>query len=424
MGLLNLLGFEKNKDIYSTSRGFLLFIIGLTYLILITYGFFFWTASSTILLYVVEALIVLFTIYGVLFFLKFNTITIYRLSICSIHVGFFLHSFYSNGLFSPGFSQIIIPSVLGFFYEKRLDKYVFLTIGGISSISLITLTYFGYTQNTIPEPYVFFHTIFTYSLVFGIIAIFTILLWLGLNTKNKQLEQSLFQLEEAQQKLVDSEKMASLGLISAGVAHEIKNPLNYINNGLELLKREESDKKENTLLKPIEIGVEKINAIVRSLGHFSRSSESMNEDCDIHQIIDNVLTILNPSLKRKVTVSKNYHSTELIIMGNVGQLHQVITNIIANAEQAIEDKGEIIISTSRNDNFVIVTIEDTGVGIAKEHLKKIEEPFFTTKAPGVGTGLGLSITKKLVHDHRGYISFYSEPGDKTEVTLRFQSKSS
>ena len=422
MGLLNLLGFEKGKEIYSTSRGFLLFVIGLTHLILVIYGVYFWATSSIILLRIAQVLIGLFTIYGILFFLRFNITTIYRFAIFSIHIAFFLHAFYTNGVFSPGISQLIIPSVLGFFYEKKYDKYVFLAMGVISTLLLIFLTSGGYVQNTL-KSHVFFHTTFTYSIVFVVIAIFTVLLWSGLNSKNKELKRSIDKLEETTQKLIDSEKMASLGILSAGIAHEIKNPLNFINNGLALLKREENHQEENTLFKPIELGVEKINAIVKSLGYFSRSSESMEEACNIHEIIDNALTILNPTLKNKVVVNKAFSKEELIIKGNGGQLHQIITNLIANAEQAIEYKGEITIRTSTNANFTNIVITDNGSGISKENLKKIEEPFFTTKAPGIGTGLGLSITKKLVHDHKGYISFVSELGSHTEVTLRFPSKS-
>lgn len=230
-----------------------------------------------------------------------------------------------------------------------------------------------------------------------------------------QLESTVDELRKTQQQLVESEKMASLGVMSAGIAHEINNPLNFIQGGVFGLRDEveEFDNQSianriNPYLKIIKDGVRRATEIVKSLSHFSRQTTRIDETCDLHQIIDNCLSILKSSLKDKVEVARNYTKNNRPVQGNEGKLHQVFVNLISNAEQAIEQRGTLEISTEMTEEKAIVRLIDDGRGISEDNLTKIMDPFFTTKAPGQGTGLGLSITKKIIKEHQGELKVSSK----------------
>ncbi|MFZ5939593.1 MAG: YfiR/HmsC family protein [Bacteroidota bacterium] len=243
--------------------------------------------------------------------------------------------------------------------------------------------------------------------------------------QNSELKATLENLKEAQGKLFLAEKMASLGILTAGVAHEINNPLNYIMGayvGLDKFYREKSmERNEQTvglLLESLKTGLDRASGIVRGLNQFSRDTVNLDENCQINSILDNCISMLNNQLSHRITLEKHYTVQELWVKGNVGNLHQVFLNIILNAIQAIEDKGTITVRTSTNKNMVMIEVEDTGCGISSEHLARITDPFFTTKEPGKGTGLGLSITYNIIQEHGGTISFESVQGAGTKVKIR------
>lgn len=250
-----------------------------------------------------------------------------------------------------------------------------------------------------------------------------------LKQKNSELNEALQTLKHAQSNLLQSEKMASLGILTAGVAHEINNPLNYLlgaYNGLEnYFKEFESLDKEKTdfLLNTINIGIDRITDIVQGLNQFSRLNSSKDEDCDIHAIIDNCLVIMDNKIKYRIVIEKDYRHKQINIKGNVGKLHQVFMNILHNAIQSIENKGKIKISTALSANALLVEIADNGCGIEEHDLKQIIEPFFTTKPPGEGTGLGLSISYTIIKEHNGNIDFESiiNEGTKVTITLPYES---
>lgn len=243
-----------------------------------------------------------------------------------------------------------------------------------------------------------------------------------LESQKEEISATLDKLKLTQKQLLQSEKMASLGVLSAGLAHEINNPLNFIKggvNGLEIYYETQQIKPPelSTLLGAINEGIERASKIVKSLNHFSRDGSSEIEACHIHNIIDNCLVILHNQLKDKIEIKKQYEEEEIIISGNESRLHQVFMNILSNAEQSIEDKGKIKIQTIKEENNVHVLITDDGLGIEMENIKKITDPFYTTKEPGKGTGLGLSITYQIINEMHGNIEFKSEKGNGTTVII-------
>lgn len=242
--------------------------------------------------------------------------------------------------------------------------------------------------------------------------------------QKEELEAALDQLKVAQTRMVQTEKMVSLGVLTAGVAHEIKNPLNFIQgsyNGLINFFKETGIKDANAIkmLDYIKLGIEKSSAIVSVLNDFSRNRPAKDQDCDVRKILENCLLMVNNQLyKGHIELEKNIGAGELIVSGQPNKLHQLFINVMLNATQAMEPGGKLSISTHQVGGDLYVLIEDTGSGIKKELLQQIVEPFFTTKDPGKGTGLGLSIAYSIVEDHEGSMEFESEPGKGTTVKIR------
>jgi signal transduction histidine kinase len=237
-----------------------------------------------------------------------------------------------------------------------------------------------------------------------------------------KLEKTISDLVEAQSQLIHAEKMASLGVMTAGVAHEINNPLNFILGGYEGLRMYCNDPDQNDkevvemLLENIRIGIERTTTIVKGLGQFSRNNDSFEEVCDLKKIINNCLIILKSQYKDRIIIDQK-HLEELFVNGNVGKLHQVFLNLLVNSIHAIEDEGHIFIAAYRHVENVVIEISDTGSGIREEDLVKLSEPFFTTKEPGKGTGLGLTICYSIVREHRGTLEFQSELGKGTKAIV-------
>jgi PAS domain S-box-containing protein len=242
--------------------------------------------------------------------------------------------------------------------------------------------------------------------------------------QKEELETALNTLNNATNKLVQSEKMASLGVLSAGIAHEINNPLNFINSGYvgldNYLKKHPDENQENIkpFLNAINEGVKRASNIVTSLNHYCSRDNMPKAACNMHFVIDNCLTMLQNQLKNKVEIKKNYTEIPFKVLGNEGKLHQAILNIISNAEQSIENNGTIEIHTEVKNNYVLINITDSGTGISPENLPKIFDPFFTTKNPGKGTGLGLSITYKIVEEHEGTLTYESQLGKGTKAIIK------
>jgi PAS domain S-box-containing protein len=254
-----------------------------------------------------------------------------------------------------------------------------------------------------------------------------------------ELAEANRHLIQAQAQLVQSEKMASLGMLVAGIAHEINTPIGAIHSMHDTLKRA-LDKLKSALqnqfptefqanrslhgpvkiiedaTKVIDSGSERVTNIVRRLRSFARLDEAEIKTADIHDGIEDTLTLICHETKHNISIVKNYGELPPISCFP-GRLNQVFLNILINARQAIEGKGTISITTYRRDNKVHVEFKDSGKGISKEHLHKIFDPGFTTKGVGVGTGLGLSIVYQIVQDHHGEIKVDSEPGKGATFTV-------
>lgn len=245
---------------------------------------------------------------------------------------------------------------------------------------------------------------------------------------SKEREEALRTLKETQSQLIQSEKMASLGVLTAGVAHEINNPLNYILGGYsaicdQLSESEKIGKEEiGQYLDWIKQGVDRASMIVTSLNHFSRTTEERNEKCKIHLIIEDSLLVLQQKHKHKIEIIKNFHAENDTIIGNNGRLHQAILNILSNAIDSIQNNGRIEISTKLKNGRILITIEDNGCGIPEKIRDRVKDPFFTTKPPGEGTGLGLSITYTIVKEHKGLLSFKSVVNEGTVFFLDLPGK--
>jgi signal transduction histidine kinase len=268
--------------------------------------------------------------------------------------------------------------------------------------------------------------------------------------KKKGLEQELLidQLAQAQGQLLQSEKMAAVGQLAAGVAHEINNPIGFVNSNLGTLKgyveqllglidtyerctgaasaaesamlkvaRESTDLaflRDDlvALLAESRDGLDRVKKIVQELRDFSRIDTTECETADLNAGLESTLNVARNELKYKAEVIKNYGKPPPVRC-HLGQINQVILNLLVNAAQAIEGRGTITITSGAEGAWAWVRIADTGKGMEPEVLKRIFEPFFTTKPVGKGTGLGLSLAYDIVKKHGGRIDVSSEPGRGT-----------
>ncbi|MCD7879286.1 MAG: GAF domain-containing sensor histidine kinase, partial [Candidatus Gastranaerophilales bacterium] len=245
-----------------------------------------------------------------------------------------------------------------------------------------------------------------------------------LNKKNKKLEKLLKDLKETQLQLINSEKMASLGQLISGIAHEINTPLASISSNNTLINKMLASETQNkeVLNELVSINIEaakRISDIVKSLKRFVRLDEAEFQLADINKEIDLTLKMLTHELKNNIEVVKNYSDLPLILC-SANMLNQVFMNLLVNACHSINDKGEngkIIITTSIQNDNLIIKIKDTGTGIPEKIRNKVFNVGFTTKKIGLGTGLGLAISKKIIELHKGNITFTTEDNKGTEFTV-------
>ena len=255
-----------------------------------------------------------------------------------------------------------------------------------------------------------------------------------LERANRGLEAANRELKQAQAQLVQQAKMASLGQLVAGIAHEINNPLAYVMNhqatAARLLQelataaepRLEGPRlarwsKARQRLGEMQQGLERIKDLVLKLRTFSRLDEGERKYVKIEESIESVLTLLHHRTKDRIKVIRSYGDVK-VVPCYPGPLNQVLMNLVSNAIDAIEDEGEITIRTGTSDSMFFVSVADTGKGMPEAVRERIFEPFFTTKPVGEGTGLGLAISYGIVQRHKGTLEARSEAGKGTEMIVR------
>lgn len=228
-----------------------------------------------------------------------------------------------------------------------------------------------------------------------------------------------------EEQLQQREKLSSIGLLAAGVAHEVNTPLTGVSSYTQMLLAmlNENDPK-HALLQKVRSQAERATNIVNNLLNFSRtgSAEEFGE-IDVARVLDDTLQLLEPQLRRsQIEIVRDYHKDAPEAYGNAGKLQQVFTNLILNARDAIPAGGRITVTTgSAEDGSLVAEISDTGIGIAPENVAKIYDPFYTTKGVGQGTGLGLAVSYGIIQEHAGRISVESEPGQGTTFRITLPS---
>lgn len=241
--------------------------------------------------------------------------------------------------------------------------------------------------------------------------------------QQNELDGALRKLQATQKSLIETEKMASLGILAAGISHEINNPLNFIHGGISYL---EDYIKENLAdhfeaLKPvisaIYTGVERSAETVKSLNQYSASNSIMAPECDIHGLIDETVEHFKRQNGTTIEFILELADSKIDLYCNWNGLRQVLFNILNNSVQSIDEKGDIRIRTAKKDGFFEISIIDNGCGIPAEILPNICDPFFTTREPGKGVGLGLSIALRIVNDHRGRLEFESVTDEGTTARI-------
>ena len=277
------------------------------------------------------------------------------------------------------------------------------------------------------------------SIVSGLL-ILGVFLWRAYFSVIKREHITEAKLDEATKRLMQAEKLASLGEMAAGVAHEINNPVGYISSNLTTLQKyltvyeevldapindvaamEALKKKVNftfirndvrSLVSETQEGVERVKTIIKDLKDYARTNNSASYlPSDIHVGLKSTLNIANNQIKNRANIKLELGNLPLVECAS-SQINQVLLNLIVNAAQSIPDEKEglITIRTSNNDASVSIEVEDNGQGMSDDVLQKVFDPFFTTKDPGKGTGLGLSVSQKIIQDHAGSLTVVSSVG--------------
>jgi len=266
--------------------------------------------------------------------------------------------------------------------------------------------------------------------------------------ERRKQQELIVKLEDAKNQLYQSEKLASIGQLAAGVAHEINNPIGFVNSNLGTLERNVTDlmklmavfesketelpkdtqrelskiKKEidfeylkedlAALISESKEGLSHVRRIVSDLKDFSRVDQSGWQIADLEKCIDTTLNVVSNEIRYKATVVKEYGHPPLVECVP-GQINQVLMNLVVNASQAFPERGQITLRTGEEGMYVWIEVEDNGIGIPPENQQRIFEPFFTTKPVGTGTGLGLSVCYNIIRKHEGDLTVRSEVGKGT-----------
>lgn len=226
-----------------------------------------------------------------------------------------------------------------------------------------------------------------------------------------------------EKRAINSERLAFIGTLAGGLAHEIKNPLSTLNIYLQLLQEElesmtgENSKRVYMKTQVLQKEVQRLEQILNDFLRFARGQKLELKDHDMNEILDEVTDFVTPEIKqKKILILKSYDADLPQCRLDSNLIKQAILNIIINAEQAMENGGELMIRTSKDKKYIQIDITDTGPGIPKDIIDKIFQVYFSTKK--TGTGLGLPTAKRIIEDHRGTISVQSEEGKGTNFSIK------
>lgn len=280
-----------------------------------------------------------------------------------------------------------------------------------------------------------------------------------LANKSNQLQRMHTEFKLAQQKLMHSEKMASVGQLAAGIAHEINNPIGFVNSNIavmhdytkiyislsrklkEYLQAVEANDLEQIeqkrqiladfysandlsyvskdmfeLINDTKEGLQRVSEIVQSMKSFSRADANEKQEFDVNKCIETTVKMVRAQVEKRAQLSLNLGDVPHILI-NVGKINQILTNLMVNASQAIENKGRVAVNTMVKGDYVAIQVLDNGKGMDEETMKHIFNPFYTTKPEGEGTGLGLSISYEIAQEHGGSLSVQSKLGQGSCFTL-------
>jgi signal transduction histidine kinase len=243
------------------------------------------------------------------------------------------------------------------------------------------------------------------------------LLGQSFNQMIDRIRQSSLELKQTHEKLLQSEKLASIGILASGVAHEINNPLGGLFNCVKMLEEGKNKELEVRYYALLKEGLQRIEATVGKLLWMSRKGPKKPTRVSVRDSLDAVFDFVGYNIRKKgIAYSSNLENGVSVFMDPV-DLQQILINLMVNAIQSMENGGTLDVNSRRSQSMVVVEMADSGEGISPENLGRIFDPFFTTKRPGAGTGLGLWLTYEIVKNYGGEVSIQSEPGKGTKVTL-------
>ncbi len=458
---------EEKAKRRRVQRTLTLWLIAAAGLITIYYYFFYKAAGVDTLSNLAALCLLVYVLLGFAVLRGFNLYIIFRTYIVTTFLAFLSEILYTGGLNSSVVPHLIYIPLLSLFYGKRIDLIAFfiLTLLAVSSLYFYQWV-FGYDipNFIVDEERVLLFNLTNYLFILFAVLPLAFFFKYEIQKTNRSLKNSILKQQETYDQLLHSEKLASIGQLTAGVAHEVNNPANFLQMGSSELIKGFADLKEYTemqeqwldeLLSNLEQqgantselrkrikdererlfvadllqetasnlevmkdGATRIVEIVKSLNTFSRKDEVFAARYSIHDGIESTLTLLKGEWFDRIEITKDFGEVPTIEC-NPGNINQVLLNVLSNAMQAIEGVGKITIQSTYEPaaKQVAVDIVDDGEGISPEHLKSIFDPFFTTKEVGKGTGLGLAISKRIIENHRGTIEVSSTLGAGTTFTI-------
>lgn len=237
------------------------------------------------------------------------------------------------------------------------------------------------------------------------------------------IRRAIDKTRELEKRAMHSERLAFVGTLAGGLAHEIKNPLSTFSINLQLLMEEiqgskgESSKKAYTRIQALQREVQRLEEILNDFLRYAKGQKLELVNCNINEVVDEVIDFITPEIKqKKILILKSYDVRLPSCRIDVNLIKQAILNIVINAEQAMEQGGELMIRTSCNNKCIQIDITDTGSGIPKDSLDKVFQVYYSTKK--TGTGLGLPTAKRIIEEHKGTISVQSEENKGSNFSIK------